>query len=231
MTKLSESDFRLLKEMSNWYRQTKSRLSQPIPGRSAAMVPPPIPFKNDSGEAVPAYACMKVTGAEEGGVTGAYYVVIDKPDSTGGPFLFNGPLEVGTGKFGQAHSGIVRAAYNTGTPAVGEIWGPKSTWTLQAAGDPALEIYGEINAADDIVYGSMTFQSPTVLGKADAAITKDASGTVSIWAGSTLADTTENITAHLIWMHGDENISLGKEVMCQWFPQMGKWIIVGADCE
>jgi hypothetical protein len=66
-------------------------------------------------------------------------------------------------------------------------------------------------------------------GKTDAAITADSSGTVSIWSGG--ADTGDNVTAYLDWAHGDEDISLGKEVFIQWFADEQKWIITGAECE
>lgn len=72
------------------------------------------------------------------------------------------------------------------------------------------------------------------IGKADAAITFDSSGTVSIWkrnGSGTLVDTTENVTAHLDWMHGDENVSSGKEVLVAWFQDEGIWRIIGAECE
>jgi len=76
----------------------------------------------------------------------------------------------------------------------------------------------------------MVGQSQIVkIGKADAEITADSSGTVSIWRDG--VDTGEDVTAELDWMHGSENISLGKEVLVTWFADEGIWRITGAECE
>ncbi len=69
------------------------------------------------------------------------------------------------------------------------------------------------------------------IGKADADILKDTSGTISIWNGDPLADSGDNETAHLDWMHGDEQVSAGKEVLIAWFADESKWRIIGAECE
>lgn len=72
------------------------------------------------------------------------------------------------------------------------------------------------------------------IGKADSAITADSTGTISIyeWDGSTLSDTGDNIEdVRLDWMHGNEDISSGKEVLIMWFPAEKIWRIIGAECE
>lgn len=72
------------------------------------------------------------------------------------------------------------------------------------------------------------------IGKADDDIAIDTSGTVSVWkrdSTGTLVDTTEDITAHLDWMHGDEKVSSGKEVLCTYFADEAIWRITGAECE
>lgn len=68
-----------------------------------------------------------------------------------------------------------------------------------------------------------------VKGVADANIAKDTSGTVSVWRNG--ADTTANITAHLNWMHSDQQVSLGKQVIARWFGDEQKWVITHAECE
>lgn len=52
------------------------------------------------------------------------------------------------------------------------------------------------------------------LGKADAAIAVNSSGTVSIWENG--ADTTTNVTAYLSWAHRDLPIVAGEEVALAW---------------
>lgn len=67
-----------------------------------------------------------------------------------------------------------------------------------------------------------------VKGVVDADIAVDGSGVVSVWRGS---DTGSNITAHLNWMHGNEKVSAGKQVIASWFSDEMKWIITHAECE
>lgn len=64
---------------------------------------------------------------------------------------------------------------------------------------------------------------------ADGAITAGSSGTVSVYDGG--SDSSYNVTAHLNWMHGSENVSSGKELLIRWFEDEAKWVIVAAECE
>lgn len=68
-----------------------------------------------------------------------------------------------------------------------------------------------------------------MLGLTAATIVNGSYGPVDcVWGGSA---TGYQITAHLDWMTGGENISAGKQVMCTYFPYEDKWRITGADCE
>lgn len=66
-------------------------------------------------------------------------------------------------------------------------------------------------------------------GVADSTISVDSSGVVSIWVDG--EDSGEDVTAHLDWMHGDEQISADKQVIVTWFPLDAKWRITAAECE
>ena len=86
-----------------------------------------LPFvSNDSGEAIPPYACMQVTGTVELGSKN--YLVVDKPadtDGSAGAFLFNGPREIADGEEGLAQLGpVLRAIKDTGTVTGGDRWIP-----------------------------------------------------------------------------------------------------------
>jgi hypothetical protein len=186
----------------------------------------PITFRNDSDENVPRYGCMKVTDAILDG--SRYVVLIDKPDGTGGPFLFNGPREVEPEQRGTCqHGPVVRAAFSTGTVTAGEVWGPESDWVVTSAGDPALTVYGDVE--DDILLGKVGDVQITKIGKTDASVAPDATVTVSIWRDG--SDTGENITGvKYDWMTSG-TISSGKEVVITYFADEGIWRITGAECE
>lgn len=106
-------------------------------------------FRNDSGEEIPAYACMKVLDSELS--NDRYLISVTKPDDTGGPYLFNGPRPVEIDGLGQYNTGMVRALFDTGTPAVNEIWGPTTSWEIESYGSCALMIMGQIE--DDLALG------------------------------------------------------------------------------
>lgn len=216
-----------------------SRTLDGVQGGQATSMPREFPdggftFSNQSGENVPAYACMKITDAVVD--AGSYVLQISKPDGTGGPFCFNGPNPVPvpagdeSGR-GQAFFGVVKASYSSGTPAAGDVWGPASgSWDIIATGDPILEILGAIES--DIALGTMGGAGVGRLfykAVADSAITDGSSGTVSIWENG--VDTGTNVTAHLNWVTGGEDISAGKELVIWWFDDEQKWVILIAECE
>jgi len=106
---------------------------KPKPGANR-IVETPIYFRNDSGEEVPRYACMQVTGTVESG--GQNYLLIDKPadtDASSGDYIFNGHFAVAADKFGTSQSSrLVRAIKKTGTSTAGDKWNPViGDWTIE----------------------------------------------------------------------------------------------------
>jgi len=122
--------------------------------------------------------------------------------------------------------------FNTAaTPSVGETWGPaNASWQLKS-GEPGWTITGQDpDGLDRILVTKATSTSDSILkGVADAQITAGSSGTVSIWKAG--ADTGDNVTAHLNWMHGGQNVSISKQVLVKYFADESKWVIIGAECE
>ena len=93
------------------------------------------------------------------------------------------------------------------------------------SGDHLLSYSLEYNRFIVLVAGGQTVK----IGKADADIAVDATGTISIWRDG--SDTTEDEDAKLDWMAGTTQVSSGKEVMITWFADEGIWRITGAECE
>lgn len=113
-------------------------MTQGIGGPSYPGSPPQsirwLPFRNDAGETIPPFACMRVTGATT--ANGQRVYTVAKPNGSGTVHMINGPTQVtvaqlyGSGTFDMPAT----AFYNSGsgTPAFEEFWGPKSgQWSLE----------------------------------------------------------------------------------------------------
>lgn len=116
-------------------------------------IPEIIPVRNDSGEAIPKYACMQVTGTVEHG--NQNYIKVVKPvDASGasGGYLFNGHAEIEIGGYGVAQDGLeVRAITDGSSVVCGEKWQPTvGEWTVEPGG-VAFSAIGE----DDIATNCM----------------------------------------------------------------------------
>lgn len=98
----------------------------------------PVSFYNASGEAIPPYACMEVTDAQD--VTSRYVVEVSKPtgDTNEAGYLFNGPTSIPASKTGMGYTASDPAwsIYDTGSsPVNGEEWGPISgSWEIGPTG-------------------------------------------------------------------------------------------------
>jgi len=224
---LIDRDFaRKLAEMFRWYQGQKLLAAVPVDQR---MRPDPISVYNQSANTIPPFGCMKVTDAKY--EAERKIILVDEPNDDGGPFLFNGGREIETEKFGYAQTGpIIIGAIDSGTPEVGETWGPTTGFKCTYLGQPAALVYGKLN--DNFFIGNTSHRQLLRLGKPDSNVTAGGTGTISIWSGSgTATDTTENSTAELDWMEGGDDISSGKEVLIQWVIDEGQWRITGAECE
>lgn len=185
------------REMLRAIRNIRPQRSFPDRRQHFTQLPTGIGFRNDSGETIPAFACMRVTG--EITVSGAVLWTVTKPDTTFARFyLINGPDTVstndlyGTGSFVDLPDRVLYDSAD-GTPAAGEVWGPyPSQWGLKR------HMYGFriLGDADTSSLHVRCLQDPIftgVLGKTDASHAKSATGTVSVWKGNHSADSGANI--------------------------------------
>lgn len=73
-----------------------------------------------------------------------------------------------------------------------------------------------------------------LMGVTQEAISPSTPGTVRIIRYGNLDVTSGSdgtVLAYLIWMTGNQQISANKQVLVEYFPHHGRWIIVGAECE
>lgn len=190
----------------------------------------PVAFRNDSGETIPPYGIIKITNTVK--QNGIYLLKGEKPDAWGSQYshYVNGPAEVADGDEGRCYvpTSPVWAAYDTGdTPAVGEPWGPTSgSWELSQ------DVGGfEVISSETDDGKVLVIQRPmlTFVGKTDASHSKSATGTISIYAGSTMgseSDTTVNKTG-VYNRYAD--LDSGKWVTCRWVRN-DQWELVAGEC-
>ena len=144
----------LLLEMARLFVRNGRKLATPDRRRFEPASDGPIYVTNDSGETIPPYACMQVTGTEEIGPQN--YLVVDKPaDATGdaGTFIFNGPKEIIDDDEGVAQRGpIIRAFKDSGTVTAGEGWAPVSgQWYVEQTDSGAFIACGDDDVEDDVL--------------------------------------------------------------------------------
>lgn len=110
------------------------------------------PFKNDSGEAVPAWAALRIVGIDGNKVL----YTCRKPNADGiADVVFNGPAEVPEGGHGlctRDFPAFVLYDPADGLPAAGQVWGTKAnSWKLRK-GQSGFIIHGGAVAAEERVY-------------------------------------------------------------------------------
>lgn len=115
------------------------------------------PFINNSGEEIPRWACMQLTGVEAKGDE-HFYITAEKPlagDGNDGPYLFNGPMDIADGDAGTGIAyGIFRARCEQSLDPGTRVGPDASSWDLvQFSGGPWTVI------ADDPWNTGMTFVS------------------------------------------------------------------------
>lgn len=98
-----------------------------------------VKVKNDSGEVIPAFACMRITGVDD--VGGQTCIKVEKPTSTDGEFLFNSQFaiavpatrELGVG-WAYRHGVVTMLGDEPTEP--GAAFGPiVGSWEIEEGGD------------------------------------------------------------------------------------------------
>jgi hypothetical protein len=149
---------RTIVEVVRYLRSSGFIISTPLKGVRNIEQATPIYVRNDSGVAVPAFACLQATGTVE--VGGQNYITIDQPaDTTGdaGPFIFNGFAEIaatGDQRYGIAHDGPLCRMLTNGTAmASGDKARPVvNQWYIELGGE-LFTIVGGDDIAADVVRG------------------------------------------------------------------------------
>lgn len=190
------------------------------------------PIRNDSGEEVPAFACMRITGmfspftSSDGvyqrvGVANMGFT-IGKPNAFASQYshLFNGPIAIASGAVGQGVFGHVMLGRRSGVsaPTVGSAIGPTNgSWDL-AGGSYGFTVVADTSLDDtlNLYDGGITkvvrvIQSPALFLRGTAIDTLG-TGLVEIDTGPYQVTATYN---------GTPSISPGGQVLLHWLH--GTW--------
>jgi hypothetical protein len=219
--------------MIRWWRSDSRVLSGGPAGGRLLPQPVSITFRNSSSEQVPAYGIMRIASGGGKLDNAEPYIECVKPDSTfSAQYAVNGTLPVDYGGYGQCWlDGWCRVLYDTGTPATGEGWGPKSgEWTVTKNYPATCDIQSVYDATDKVATVRL-HPVESLIGKLDGGLAQGSSATVSIWAGTpnSEADTTWNVTAYdWLMKTGATAIDTGKKVACQQIN--GVFYVVEAEC-
>ena len=135
------------------------------------------PFRNDYAGTIPRYGLVSLTGITIPG----QQIDIETGDRTGVTwrplFGVNGPEEVPQNGYGLvATFGTMWVAYDSGTPAYGEVYGFKPSQFTASAGFHGLRVKGIVDATDKIMVAEL-YPILQFYGKATAAISANAMAT------------------------------------------------------
>jgi hypothetical protein len=172
-------------------------------------------FKNNSGETIPAYAILRLTGMNT--INGLTYLTADKPNASETAYAVNGPNQVPSGKYGQCVlSGICVFAYDTGSPAFNDSYSAKNAqWTANKTGS-LIKCLGIVDSTNKFALGIIGQDggTSTTLGILDEDLTYGGTATVSVWEGepNAEADSGDNVECYTWLLESGYQLSTGFHV-------------------
>lgn len=188
-----------------------------------------VPFRNDSGETVPAYAVMKVVDQVD--IGGAQYLTINKPDYTfQRRYLINTGTAVANTETGFGdwldESALVLYDESEGDPN-GEEWGAwPGQWTLKKE---RLGFTLFKKSAAGIALGSQR-EIVSVFGKFYEELEQGGSADFKVWMryDGQKRDTQMILTAYDWYLNKDETIARNTQGELAWYSN--KWHVRNAYC-
>lgn len=186
---------------------------------------------NDSGATIPGDQIRKLGDISFEPKSDNFYFAADNLATTDRGFVYI-PRPIRNQTYGRGIiGGVFKAVVNVGHESHDRADVHVSTIQLESgfAGHAKILYKPAATGVQTCVLWLDQLDQGEVKGTCDADIAIDGAGDVSVFKNG--SDTNDNITAHLNWMHGGEGISSGKQVLCRWFSDEKRWVIVGADCE
>lgn len=169
------------------------------------------PVKNESGEEIPPFACMRIVGTFMAGYdpeepwNGTNYRAgvgfrVMKPNTFGSQtsHIFNGPRPIPTSGIGEASVGLIMFGKSaSGSLTNGSPCGPRNgSWYLHPSTGGFVCWEGNWADFDNNIYRVVQQPLLTLVGKADNAIASNTSGDVTVYWGGATATTGEKVSAY-----------------------------------
>lgn len=135
---------------------------------------------------VPAFGCVREVSFAVSSTTNQRIATVEKPSTTfSRTYLLNGPAVITSNNYGSAQRKHYQiSAYDTGTPAVGETWGPKPSQFTLSKNYPGYRVIGVIDSTAKLALvvpepiDKLLVKAPT-----SAKVAYNASGTFNIYVG------------------------------------------------
>jgi hypothetical protein len=180
----------------------------------------PIIVKNGAGEEIPPCAVMRISSEDL--VDGRRVITVAKPDSTfRRRYLVNSPIAIANSISAEGYAGYLGEGgyvyYNSGTPALDEEWGATASQWYLTQNRP-----GFIITAENTTFNSKNIVSARgylvtqVLGKPNAGINLDNSGTINIYGGTPGSEATTSLTVSAFYKTGPSALTTSNWVTVGW---------------
>lgn len=182
---------------------------------------------NSYAGTIPAYGVMQISSAAlSSGVT---TFTVTRPTHLRGQYLVNTDSPIAQSKYGEGLIVPDRIAYSSGTPAVGQMWGPTASSFYASRGTPFWTATG---AGESSSFPASLCLQQEYRGKLDGTLNQGSSATMSIWAynGSAEADTTENVTVYDWMLPASGTIASGIKITAKFYRDSGRFYVTSAEC-
>lgn len=196
-----------------------------------------VEWYNATGSEIAAYSVMRVTGGRA--LFGRVILEMGQPNAYGSQYshYVNGPIAVPSGGYGLAAIPIgapMFALYDSsdGALSVGDRLGPRSGSYILRKDTGGFRVVDDATLGSGATTRAFVIQQPMLhfIGKTDGSLTKDSSGSISVYSGTTLgseSDTSVNVTCY----NRFADLDADKWVRCAWNEYGDNWELVAAECE
>lgn len=192
------------------------------PVRQVTHQQPPIFVRNDSGETIPPYSFMQMTGTVN--VTDSFcYVTVRKPIHSTilhCPMLFNSMYSIANGDYGVAQNGPVYSLKCEAIPVLGDRMGPANGEWLGFLGSMYAVIGADTTAIETDVYKVMLDTSSWRGKTKSGGLTAGVPALVKVYSATGALRTTE-------YMAETNVSSIAADTEIWLHSQYGRWYAVG----